>query len=414
MCGLVSYFGDPYQKQKDAFQLILQFNELRGHHSTGLGVIKNTWAVDMRKSLEPAYDFIRNPRNTNIMGYSDRGWIGHCRHATRGAVSRLNAHPFIVEDTILGVHNGTIRNVSELPHNKDFGTDSECLYNMIYDEGLQDALSQADGAWALIYVDTTTKTFNVIRNKDRTLFTARQKDNKGVWFASEAWMLSVALSRCGIDFEKIESVPEDTLLQFDDWNHKDGVPEPVITEGIKGKEWVFQTPTTSHGWTGRSDPLEKPAYPWSSTYIKGWEWHNESKGWIDPERKESGLAIAEARLESQKTATAKQTANKDTPLLTVVPKDTVLGYKKEQLTKQQWEHIKKKGCMWCDDEIEHRQDCMFLSPTQLVCNDCVRDAHEQIPSKELREEGDYIIQDMIATAYFGDDSVEQLKKALYL
>lgn len=416
MCGQFGFFGDPYQQSKDAMQLLFQFNELRGAHSTGLGVIKHDWTLDVRKSLEPAYDFVRNPRNMNIATLNTRGWIGHCRYATKGAVSRLNAHPFVVDDTLLGVHNGTIRNVTDMDHHADFGTDSEALYNMVYDHGVQEALSRVQGAWALIYADTTTRTFNVVRNKERTLYMARQKNNKGVWFASEAWMLSVALSKAGIEVGSIELVPEDTLMMFDDWTHKDGVPEPTLIKEVKGKAPVFIEPTVYRGWTGNGSALhdgEKPIQPWVSHYFKGWEWHNESKGWIDPERKQAGLNLAATKVKQKEAAAAKQAAPKDTPLLTVVPKDgTVVGYKKEQLSKEQWDHIKKKGCLWCDDPVEDRAKAIFIGPTAIVCDDCVHDNHEEIPSGELIEEGEYILQEILANFVFNDDTVEDLKKAI--
>src|SRR3546814_11475199 len=55
--------------------------------------------------------------------------FGHNRAATKGAVNQENAHPFNHGD-IVGCHNGTLYNVTNLDDHKDFKVDSE---NIFYD-----------------------------------------------------------------------------------------------------------------------------------------------------------------------------------------------------------------------------------------------------------------------------------------
>jgi hypothetical protein len=68
--------------------------------------------------------------------------IGHDRWSTRGAHTERNAHPFLVNDDLVGVHNGTIQNIDDLCKKyelnpKDYDVDSLALYTLIEKEGVR-------------------------------------------------------------------------------------------------------------------------------------------------------------------------------------------------------------------------------------------------------------------------------------
>ena len=71
-------------------------------------------------------------------------------------------------DNLIGMHNGTI--TSYMDKEKEFGTDSECIYYHLNQESLEDTLNRIQGysdAYCLIWTDRRDNTLNFVRN-DRT------------------------------------------------------------------------------------------------------------------------------------------------------------------------------------------------------------------------------------------------------
>lgn len=141
------------------------------------------------------------------------GLIGHNRYATQGKVNQNNAHPFEFED-VVGCHNGTLRGQHRLPDHTRFEVDSENIYYAIQTEGLDETLSKLDGAYALSFWDKRTEDFVLLRNDERTLYYAFTKDGKTMFWASEDWMLHVALSKANIKYGLVQSIDECTIYRF--------------------------------------------------------------------------------------------------------------------------------------------------------------------------------------------------------
>jgi hypothetical protein len=141
--------------------------------------------------------------------------LGHNRFATKGSINSENAHPFLHSrkdaegkylSSILGVHNGTLSNQHDLKDNKKFDVDSDNLYYDMTANGVKETVGKIRGAFALAWYDSANRTINFCRNDERPLFYTMSTDNKTIFWASESWMLSVALNRHSIKYNEIKSV----------------------------------------------------------------------------------------------------------------------------------------------------------------------------------------------------------------
>ena len=149
---------------------------------------------------------------------------GHCRAKTVGDNTRSNAHPYDFE-TVIGMHNGTLRNQYRTPFHDHTKTDSHCLYANIDESGLETAMTNVDpaGAWALVFWDKTDNTLNFLRNKERPLWFAWTKDKRAMVWASEPGMFWAMARREELwngqqaDGSRVSpyiELPENTLWKF--------------------------------------------------------------------------------------------------------------------------------------------------------------------------------------------------------
>ncbi len=165
---------------------------------------------------------VGNPFELLNMKYTDaifkqqnRVLIGHNRWATTGKVDKYNAHPFDM-DTLVGAHNGTLKDRHNLKFNGVYQVDSEQLFANIEVDGEETALPKTNGAYALVWWDKVNEKLKIIRNNQRTLYYTYSDDKRVIFWASEAWMLEVILSRNdNYKHSKIEPFTEDMLYTFD-------------------------------------------------------------------------------------------------------------------------------------------------------------------------------------------------------
>lgn len=126
--------------------------------------------------------------------------LGHNRWATVGGINRHTAHPFDFT-SLIGAHNGTLKRQNLLDNSAMFDVDSENLYYHMDINGLDDTLTKTDGAFALTWYNRHEGTMNFIRNDDRELYYVVSECGVLFW-ASEEWMLIVALSKFSIKHGK--------------------------------------------------------------------------------------------------------------------------------------------------------------------------------------------------------------------
>lgn len=145
MCSLIGA-SSPKKLNEFDVKLLFLYGESRGGDACGYFdgdyILRNT--VD-------AYEFAEDLEvDTNY-------FIGHTRKSSVGKNTTKNAHPFDVIG-IVGAHNGTINNHYKL--SKKYGikydVDSELIFKLIKQIGLEQTLPQLQGSLALQWVEVET------------------------------------------------------------------------------------------------------------------------------------------------------------------------------------------------------------------------------------------------------------------
>lgn len=283
MCGIVAIAGGLDMRDESTMKNMLLLDYPRGEHSTGFAAIRssNEEAKIAKISSNPIDLFQMQSFKDALHGNSSDVFIGHNRHATRGAISTFNAHPFHC-DHIVGVHNGTLTYATvgalESAVGEKFSVDSQLLFKAIAKLGIKETMKLMEegrdswsGAWALVWYDQREKTLNVIKNKYRPLWFAFTKDFKRLFIASENETIKAAfilaknayelyVNKKGYGYFPYEN---DMLYKYDVDAFKRGgkIPKPKVTP-MKGKE---------ASGTGTASPL------WSS---EDWDVWNDA---MDPE-----------------------------------------------------------------------------------------------------------------------------------
>lgn len=242
MCGHVGSAGNISFKHEKVFKTLLILDSLRGIDSTGVAVVNRKGEVKIAKSVGNPFILMDTKRFDRAMQGFNCVMIGHNRYATQGSVSDRNAHPFDF-DTLVGAHNGTLRNKHVLDNHTDYDVDSENLYHHMDKNGVEDTIHKLDGAWCLIWFNKDEGTLNFLRNKERPLHMCYTNDGETLFWASEKWMLSVALSREAVEHQDIFELPVDSWWKMEVYDDgtlgkphvtplKTKVPEPLPITNI--------------------------------------------------------------------------------------------------------------------------------------------------------------------------------------
>lgn len=259
MCGLNGAAGTLDTKAEATFKDLLFLHVLRGDHSTGAASIGRglTDKAKSAKCLGPPWLLMDMGRfKHDVMGGSNKVYMGHNRYATKGGITLGNAHPFLFEN-VFGAHNGTVPDhyTKDLPDKKYFATDSETIINSIDTLGIEETIKKINGAWALAWFDKRDNTINLLRNEKRPLYFAMDKDKKVLFWASELDLLAHALNRNHIERSK----PAAYRIQPDQWfkfkipNYNKAFEEPVVKKLTCAPEVAHDAgffPRTSETGTG--------------------------------------------------------------------------------------------------------------------------------------------------------------------
>lgn len=244
MCGLVGAAGILGAQEEKAFRHLLIVDTLRGEDSTGIAAINSQMGYTIAKEVGTPYALFDTKRCESIWKKLNRVLIGHNRSATVGTVIRKNAHPFDME-TIIGVHNGTLRNKWKLDDSADYTVDSENLFHHMEKNGVKQAIDIVDGAYALVWWDKFEYELNFLRNKERPLYITRTTDDKTIFWASEKWMLHVACDRNNIKIQDPISLEQDMHFTFS--LNKDGsIGKPKVVHMAS----AYTPPAYNNGFQG--------------------------------------------------------------------------------------------------------------------------------------------------------------------
>lgn len=203
MCGITFAINtDTYTPKLDSFlEDALITSQVRGMHSSGLFQVSNLKTIFTHKKALHASDFISEGQARTILNQATRSplTVGHVRHATVGAHTDENAHPFLVERTdgskLVGVHNGTLKNWKTKDGADDHEVDSSWAFRKLADQG-NEAFKSFNGAFAFVWYDSRTPdVLYCARNKERTLFFMLDEHKKVLLGASELGLLGWVAER---------------------------------------------------------------------------------------------------------------------------------------------------------------------------------------------------------------------------
>lgn len=387
MCGLIGGVGElNLAKHREAINMMLIFDVVRGKHSTGMAFVNKAGDINVQKKLGNPFELL------DSIGYEKQydkydNWVmmGHNRWATKGKINKRNAHPFEF-DNVVGAHNGTLRDVTPLKDHKDFEVDSENVMWNVEQEGLTTTLPKLRGAYALTIYDAREKALFLARNPERTLFYCFTKDNKTLFWASEQWMLEVALSRCSIEHNPVQPLKEGVLMKID----RSGEGGSIKTY-VRNFE-MYKAPVVAVG-KGRDkveftvDGTTKSIYG-SSKYIVGTtlcEGQHEVRIHT-PEGGPTWNKLLSSMLAFRGDVTSTSFNGKEKILYVLHTTLSEVEFTETEepvfyahpsgkiLTSDEWKKLCDAGCAWChrllndDDEEE-----MGLYLEEVVCPQCAKD-----------------------------------------
>ena len=169
MCGIVGVVSE--KQINDKLFKGLSNLEYRGYDSVGMCFITDN-KFKIKKGVGKLQEV---HKKINLLNFSGKTGIGHCRWSTHGGVTEKNAHPHVdCKKKVSVVHNGIIENYSELKHelqkkrHKFYSqTDTEVIAHLIEDnldgnsieEATRVALNKIEGSYALgiLYADEPDK-----------------------------------------------------------------------------------------------------------------------------------------------------------------------------------------------------------------------------------------------------------------
>lgn len=429
ICGIVT--GTISNSEAEVFKKLLIMSAFRGKDSTGVFAVqgdnKEVTSAYMKQATNPMnfLDFNEEAFDKELNTKDAKALVGHTRFATKGEVTKKNAHPFDFPN-VIGVHNGTV--LINPKSKKTYETDSESIYAFMNDNGLDATLteiSQAGDAYVLVWFDKQAGTLNAIRNDKRPLAFAPVSGGSTVYWASEDATLRYVLARENITFKEIYTIHPGHLLTFNMLEYNPALHYEVTKLKIKPKIYTVPANTWSkpdhrgvQHWkngvrtgpwegaesgipgflqrgVGGSEDSSPPSGNTSTTTptttsgtqpdegmdIKGWE-----QALADYDNEEQQEYVYDAETNKFVKKEAKPTEEKS---VTVVPHvSNVVPISRQgrdvaheqggfywignrAFTHQEFEHKLNSGCAWCTTKCDaDDKDVEWMNLENYLCGDC--------------------------------------------
>lgn len=195
--------------------------------------------------------------------YKNTFLAAHTRYSTVGLNSWENSHPFEC-GKYLGMQNGTIGTSCNhkylvpgmtSPHE----VDSASVFWSMEQQGIEATFDEYEGEGVFLFFDTEASTFNIIKNKHRTLHFAKLTGYSTYLYSTDKAALQLVCDRASLDIDEIYALKNDTLLTYT----LDGnlTQTPIIVKEPTYNWGKYGTSYGSYGGSSRSTygSYSKPA-----------------------------------------------------------------------------------------------------------------------------------------------------------
>ncbi|MBI34592.1 MAG: hypothetical protein CMP67_04425 [Flavobacteriales bacterium] len=265
MCGIfgASILNLKQKNIKNISRVLYDLSETRGKEASGIAVNK-TSSIEVFKTDLPAKQFLKRPEFSKLIDFNsdNRGsFIGHTRLVTDGDSNDNDNNQPVINENLVGIHNGIIVNFEELwqkyyPNKKHSNLDSTIFFELLNNElNDNDLASSLKLIYDEIYGMTTVACFlgehrkMVLSTNNGSLYYYNDENNVFI-FASEYGIIKDAVKKLKLDSsKKIIHVNDGNAVLVDLENHnltswklnspseiKLGKSEPISIQNIPFNE----------------------------------------------------------------------------------------------------------------------------------------------------------------------------------